>query len=219
MTQTVDDNVSHTASSLVDIVRERPGIHFRSLARQARISSMGQLRHHVDSLRRRGILIEVEDGRYKRFFLAGSHPPAVRRTLARFSRPVPQRIGKLLLWRPMSRAELRRSLGCADSTLGYHLSRMSLNGDIVKTDSSMRCRYALADPETVRVALIIQSSGSSPPAREGERGSQDVAASVPAERPAAVASVHAGEARAWPGQAGAFDSAREEKERRVAQSG
>lgn len=163
MLAAVDENLSPTASSLMDIVREKPGIHFRGLARAADITSMGQLRHHVDRLRQGGKIVEVEDGRYKRYFAAGTHPPQVRRTLARFSRPVPHRIGKLLLWRPMSRAELRRTLGCADSTLGYHLARMSLHGDLVKTGMSNRCRYSLADPESVRAALLLQENGDLPP--------------------------------------------------------
>lgn len=160
MSATEDPSLNHTASSLVGVVKDHPGIHFRELARAANISSMGQLRHHVDRLRQRGVLIEVQDGRYKRFFVTGTHPPAVRKTLARFSRPVPQRIAKLLLWRPMTRAELRRNLGCADSTLGYHLTRMSIHGDVVKTSNSNHSRYTLADPEAVRAALVMQQSRS-----------------------------------------------------------
>lgn len=162
MSATEQTRLSHTAANLVEIVRDRPGIHFRGLARAASISSMGQLRHHVDRLMRSGVIVEVEDGRYKRFFLAGNHPPNLRRTLARFSRPVPRRIGRLLLWRPMTRGELRRTLGCADSTLGYHLARMSLHGDVVKTGASNRCRYTLADPETVRLALVLQNMDAPP---------------------------------------------------------
>jgi hypothetical protein len=136
------------------IVEENPGIHFRGLGRAANLSSMGQLRHHVDRLGHRGELIEVQDGQFKRFFVPGDHDARVRTGLARFARRVPRRIGSLLLERAMSRTELRRSLNCADSTLGYHLSRMVGTGDVTR-DRGRRCvMYSLADPGFVRQLLV-----------------------------------------------------------------
>lgn len=168
----VEPELSQIALSVLHVVRERPGIHFRELARAADISSMGQLRHHLDHLQRRGLLFEIEDGRYKRFFVAGEQPAHLRKALTRFARPVPRRIGKLLLRRPLSRTELRHGLGCADSTLGYHLTRMTYLGDVVKTGSGNGRRYALSDPVTVRQALKAHEDGALSPA-EAEAGSRD----------------------------------------------
>lgn len=153
-----EEEMSQIALSVIHVVKENPGIHFRAIARAADISSMGQLRHHVDQLQRKGAIFEIEDGRYKRFFVAGDQSPELRRALTRFSRPVPRRIGKLLLRRPLSRSELRSCLGCADSTLGYHLSRLTCLGEVVKTGTRSARRYALADPDTVRRALQTQES-------------------------------------------------------------
>lgn len=151
------------AQLLCTIVRQSPGIHFRGLARAANVSSTGQLRHHLDRLGRRGAVIEVEDGRFKRFFVPGDHDAKVRHGLARFARRVPRVIGRLLLQRTMNRTELRRSLGCADSTLGYHLSRMVSMGDLIRTPGPNCCLYSLADAEFVRELLqrhaIAQSHG------------------------------------------------------------
>ncbi|HVL88387.1 MAG TPA: ArsR family transcriptional regulator [Candidatus Thermoplasmatota archaeon] len=145
------------------VVQEQPGIHFRGLARAANLSSVGQLRHHLDRLVRRGILVELEDGGYKRFFLAGNHEPGLRPALALFARRVPRRIGTLLLVRPMSRTELRRSLGCADSTLGFHLSRMVQAQVVVKLRERNGSKYALADAETVRKVMLMRSGGVKEP--------------------------------------------------------
>lgn len=154
-----DSQVRH---ALWHVIKQRPGIHFRALGRAAGVSSLGHLRHHLDHLERRDLVVEVEDGRYKRFFLTGEQPARVRHVLARLSRPVPRRIGRLLLGRPMTRTELRRSLGCADSTLGYHLSRMIDLGDLVKDRDGNKCHYMLSEPEAVKEALALQEGVTTP---------------------------------------------------------
>lgn len=155
--------ISAASQAIRRIVMEQPGIHFRGLSRAANVSSAGQLRHHLDRLARQGILIEVEDGRYKRFFVAGAHDAKLRPGMARFARAVPRLIAKLLLVNPMNRTELRRSLGCADSTLGYHLSRMVQLGDLAKSRGANCCRYSLTSEEQVRKML---TQGAEPdPAR------------------------------------------------------
>lgn len=132
-------------ANLLRIVREQPGIHFRALGRQAGLTSSGQLRHHLDRLADLGALAEVKDGRFSRFFSGGDDDPHLRQRQARLSRPVPNLIARLLGDRPMSRTELRRRLGCADSTLGYHLNRLVQVGDIQRRIGPNGHEYALSD--------------------------------------------------------------------------
>lgn len=150
--------VSEVRQRICDVVSDEPGIHFRGLGREANISSAGQLRHHLDRLNRTGRLVEIADGRYKRFFVAGEQDPETRPEIARFARVVPRRIARLLLASPMNRTELRRSLGCADSTLGYHLARMVRMGDLAKTRGSNCCNYSLTSKDFVRKILTKQTS-------------------------------------------------------------
>lgn len=157
-----DRRRSPVAQRILHIVRGQPGIHFRGLERAAGLTSAGQLRHHLDHLRRRGHIIEVSDGGFLRFFAAGEHDRRLRTSMARFARPVPRRIAKLLLRSEMNRTELRSSLGCADSTLGYYLERMHQQGDLIKEPRKARCYYALADPESVRRVLAAQQGGAGP---------------------------------------------------------
>jgi DNA-binding transcriptional ArsR family regulator len=133
-------------ANLLRIVREQPGIHFRALGRQAGLTSSGQLRHHLDRLADLGAIAEVKDGRFSRFFGGGDEDPNQRARQARLSRPVPNLIARLLADRPMSRTELRRRLGCADSTLGYHLNRLVQVGDIQRRIGPGGHEYVLADP-------------------------------------------------------------------------
>ncbi|MCA1819364.1 MAG: winged helix-turn-helix transcriptional regulator [Thermoplasmatota archaeon] len=139
------------------IVQQNPGIHFRGLCRAASLTSTGQLRHHLDRLARRGIVSEVADGRYRRYFPA-SHASDLQPQLARLSRPLPRRIVRLLTTGPQSRTAMRRALACPDSTLGYHLHRMLAQGDLVQQREVRGCSYALADPERVRRILAAQES-------------------------------------------------------------
>lgn len=148
------------ALRLQGIVKSNPGIHFRALGRAAGVSSVGQLRHHIDRLQHDGLVVEVPEGRFKRFFASGQHEPKLRPALARFARHVPRLVGRLLLRQPMNRTELRRTLGLADSTLGYHLARMVRLGDLVKDRGNNRCTYSLADPDLAR--QVFQHAGPFP---------------------------------------------------------
>jgi DNA-binding HxlR family transcriptional regulator len=174
--------VSQVGLAIRRAVKEQPGIHFRGLGRAAQVTSAGQLRHHLDRLERQGLIVEIEDGRYKRFFVAGDQDPKLRAEMARFSRAVPRRIAKLLLVNPMNRTELRRSLGCADSTLGYHLTRMVQLGDLARTRGPSSCLYSLTSQDTVRKMLTIQGALSDPGLGPAAPGLEPV--SVPAPAPA-----------------------------------
>jgi DNA-binding MarR family transcriptional regulator len=156
--------VSPVSLSIRQAVKMQPGIHFRGLGRAAHVTSAGQLRHHLDRLERQGLIVEVADGRYKRFFVAGQQDPRLRAEMARFSRPVPRLIAKLLLSNPMNRTQLRRSLGCADSTLGYHLARMVALGDLARIRNPTACLYSLTNGEGVRRMLQAATSAATPAA-------------------------------------------------------
>jgi hypothetical protein len=65
---------------------------------------------------------------------------------------------------PMNRTELRRSLGCADSTLGYHLARMIQMGDLAKSRGPNCCRYSLTSEELVRKMMLLQEGEDPVPA-------------------------------------------------------
>lgn len=156
---------SGVADRIHSIVRERPAIHFRGLKRAADVSSNGQLRHHIDQLESENLILELEDGGYTRFFITGQHTPEVRRGLARFARRVPRVIARLLLDGSMIRTELRQALGCADSTLGYHLNRMLEQGDIQRDRNDGQSLYSLTEPEFVRRILAEFE--------DIDRGSQD----------------------------------------------
>ena len=176
--------VSPVGLAIRAAVKQNPGIHFRGLGRAARVTSAGQLRHHLDRLEHQGLLVEIEDGRYKRFFVAGDQDPKLRAEMARFSRAVPRRIAKLLLVNPMNRTELRRSLGCADSTLGYHLTRMVQLGDLARTRGPSSCLYSLTSQETVRKMLTIQGALSDPGLDPMVPGLDETLAAAPGPGPA-----------------------------------
>lgn len=149
----LSESASGVAGRIQTIVRNRPAIHFRGLKRAADVSSNGQLRHHINQLERDNMLMELEDGGYTRFFITGQHPPELRRGLTRFARRVPRVIARLLLGSSMIRTDLRQALGCADSTLGYHLNRMLEQGDIQRDRDDGRALYSLTAPDLVRRIL------------------------------------------------------------------
>src|SRR6185436_6168269 len=104
----------------------------------------------------------------------GDEDPNQRARQARLSRPVPNLIARLLADRPMSRTELRRRLGCADSTLGYHLNRLVQVGDIQRRIGPNGHEYALSDSTVAPPELPWRrpptAAGSAPTEQAGAAG-------------------------------------------------
>lgn len=158
-------------------IRDNPGIHFRALSREAGLTSTGQLRHHIDALLRAGKIEEIAEGRYRRYFAQAAYTPRVRDAIARFARSMSFQIGQLLLEGPLTRTQLRRTLGCADSTLGYHLDRMIRYGDLIKERRNDGCVYALPPDPEIRLALTELAN------QEGVSAAPAAVASVPNAHP------------------------------------
>jgi predicted transcriptional regulator len=146
-----------TTQRILELVESSPGLHFRGLLRQAGLTSTGQLRYHVDRLVRAQKIMEVDDGGFTRYFAAGTYDRRFRDELVRLARPLPRRVARLLLQQEMTRTSIRRQLDCADSTLGYYLSRMEQEGLVERRRTTSRNRYALVDPAGVRRVLALQA--------------------------------------------------------------
>lgn len=171
---------SPVSQAICRIVQARPGIHFRDLGRAAGLPSAGQLRHHLDRLRRQGLVLEFADGRYRRYFALQGHDARLRGPICRFARPIPQRIGRALLAGPLNRTALRRTLDLADSTLGYHLARMVAAGDLARTKGVNCCNYSLVDADLVREVVHLQATALDP--ADARVRSDALPASPPAPR-------------------------------------
>lgn len=123
MTDPLHERIEHA-------VRGNPGVHFRALGRVVGVESSGQLRHHLDRLLRDKRILETQEGRFKRYFSAQYNADLIPHILV-LCRPVPNAIVSALQAEgPMARTDLRRRLGVADSTLGYHLKRLLAHGDV-----------------------------------------------------------------------------------------
>lgn len=107
-----------------------PGMHFRGLGRRIGVTSSGQLRHHLDVLAKENVVVEVREGKFVRYYLAGQEPKDLQ-VHAMLSRPVPNHIVRALQTGPMKRSTLRTIIGKSDTTMAYHLDRL-LRADVVR---------------------------------------------------------------------------------------
>lgn len=174
---------SPVGDHLCRIIHDQPGIHFRALERAASLQSTGQLRHHIDQLQRCGTVVEVSDGGFHRFFIAKDHDRRLRQRMVRFARPLAYRVARTLLRHEHSRTEIRRALGCADSTLGYYLNRMEEAGDIVRREGPRGPVYALADPQAVREVLEARGGLTPTPSEEVVKQRPATSGSAPSPAP------------------------------------
>jgi predicted transcriptional regulator len=139
-----------------ELVSESPGLHLRDLARRLNIDVRTAL-YHLDQLRKHGLVAEIEEGRFKRYFprTANGRKAEVvdardKPVLGLLRKKVPLYVTlRLLTGDPASHGDLQAQAGVSGSTLSYHLGRMDRVGMLTKQDGA----YALRDPE--RVAHLL----------------------------------------------------------------
>ena len=87
-------------------IKKNPGTHLRELQRRLSVSSMGNLEHHMGTLKRLDLVVEKSEGGYKRYYPV--HGAVANKELLAFLRQkVPRRIVILIL-------EKMRKDGCLE---------------------------------------------------------------------------------------------------------
>ena len=148
-------NLGYSAQRLLQLVRQRPGIHLREAQRQTGLG-LGDTVYQLRKLVSLGLVGSSMMGKYKRYYPAsiGAYERKLFSTLLVPSR---RRILLLLLAnRESSLTEIAAKLNLSKSTINWHL-RILLSDDIVKIEPKNELgpnpRYQLVEPTTV-TALV-----------------------------------------------------------------
>jgi predicted transcriptional regulator len=141
---------------LYELVAGTPGLHLRELARLLDVDVRTAL-YHLQHLERHGLIGEVEEGRYKRYFPKTTNGRSREIVDAR-DKPVLSLLRKriplavtlaLLTKRSSTHADLLEHAPVAPSTLSYHLGKMARAGILDREGAEYRLR------EPSRVATLL----------------------------------------------------------------
>ena len=153
-----------TRRAIYNLVLSQPGLHLREIQRQLGMH-VNLVEYHIHQLIASELVMSVQQGGYNRFFpaqAAGADRQVDRltsqekRVLGLMRQPMPLRIMVYLLATGNSQhRDICDHLGCAPSTLTYHMKKMVKVQVIVQTTAGEGKGYHLTDRRSVARLLML----------------------------------------------------------------
>ena len=139
---------------IYELIEEFPGLHMREIKRRTDMS-MNLVRYHLGQLKKYGVVEEVEEGEYKRYYPKQGERRVDfedKRYLALLREEIPLSVVVYLLSEdePVSHGDIKEELDIAASTLSYHLKKMRKKGLLEKQGRE----YWLSEPEVISNLLV-----------------------------------------------------------------
>jgi predicted transcriptional regulator len=155
-----------TRRSIYELVSSQPGLHLREIARRLGMH-INLVEYHLGHLIRSELVVEVRDAGYSRYFPTG--PPGggagagadrltsqEKRVLALLRQPMPLRIIVYLVAAGRAQhRELCAHLGCAPSTLTYHMQRLVAQQVASQVTAGEGKGYSLVDRRGIARLLML----------------------------------------------------------------
>lgn len=113
-----------TRRQIYHFILKYPGIHLRNLFRRLDLSE-STIRHHVDYLKKRGLILKESKSGYSRFFVSNKFGVEEKKLLMVLRQDVPRNIILcLLVYTGVSQVELSIELGKDPKTISLHLKKL-----------------------------------------------------------------------------------------------
>jgi len=153
-----------TRRAIYELVSSQPGLHLREIQRRLGMH-INLVEYHLGHLIRSELVVEVKDAGYSRYF--PTSPPGEgagtdrltsqeKRVLALLRQPMPLRIIVFLLATGHAQhRELCAHLGCAPSTLTYHMRRIVAQQVASQVTAGEGKGYSLVDRRGVARLLML----------------------------------------------------------------
>ena len=153
-----------TRRAIYNLVLNQPGLHLREIQRQLGMH-VNLVEYHLHHLISSELVVSVHQGGYNRFFPAqapgaGSHVDRLtsqeKRVLGMMRQPMPLRIMVYLLATGTAlHKDICQHLGCAPSTLTYHMKKLVRTQIVVQKTAGDGKGYHLADRRGVARLLML----------------------------------------------------------------
>jgi predicted transcriptional regulator len=143
-----------TRREIFELITDFPGLHFREILRRLDISS-GNLNYQLNYMVKHDILVTIQDGNLKRYYITGKVKGMEKRILACLRNETSRGLVLYLLLNPNSEFnEIASNFDLAPSKLAYHLTKL-LDKDIIEKKKKGRTTlYKITDEGAVANVLI-----------------------------------------------------------------
>lgn len=147
-----------TRRMIFELITDFPGLHFREILRRLDISS-GNLNYQLNYMVKHDILVDIQDGNLKRYYLIGKVKSKEKRILACLRNETSRGLVLFLLLNPDSKFnELTSNFNLAPSKLAYHLKKLLDKKIIEKKRKGRTTLYKVVDEESIANVLISYKS-------------------------------------------------------------
>jgi predicted transcriptional regulator len=132
-----------------------PGVHFRGLLNELEYAQ-GTLQYHLRWLADEGMIEVSDDGKYTRYYPAAEFDEIDRAVMNALRRKYSRRIlAQLLADGPLSTTELSDRLDKAQSTVSWHLSKLTEADLVTKERDGRSVVYEVSDPSRVEYLYTV----------------------------------------------------------------
>ncbi|UCG70314.1 MAG: winged helix-turn-helix transcriptional regulator [Thermoplasmata archaeon] len=143
-----------TRREIFELISNFPGLHFREILRRLDTSS-GNLNYQLNYMIKHDILVGIQDGNLKRYYLIGKVKGKEKRILACLRNETSRGLVLFLLLNPNSKFnELSLNFDLAPSKLAYHLKKLLDKEIIEKKRKGRTTLYKVVDEESIANVLI-----------------------------------------------------------------
>ncbi|MEM0448775.1 MAG: helix-turn-helix domain-containing protein [Methanomassiliicoccales archaeon] len=140
-------------------IKSHPGTYLREMERELGMET-GVLSYHLRYMEKRNVIRVEDDGYWKRYFPSDRFHIRDRRTISVLMQPTPRRIVMyLLIHGKSSYNQILQEIGCAKSTLSYHLKRMVNRGILSLEKRDRESWYDIRDADATADLIIAMREG------------------------------------------------------------
>jgi predicted transcriptional regulator len=144
-----------TRMEIYDFAKNNPGIHFRGICSTLDLP-IGVVQYHLNVLTRAGLLQVHSDGQCRRYFEANAYAEADMQTISLLRHDTARRIiAALLQSSPMLHKNLAQKVGLSSQALTWQMNQLKQTGLIEAEQEGMSVNYALKQPNTASVKLLL----------------------------------------------------------------
>ena len=139
---------------IFQLISKNPGLHFRDIQRRLKIGT-GSLSYNLDQLIKAGLLRNVQDGEYLRYYTFDEIKDEEKRILELVRRKTIRRILLFLLQcKKCNNEEMSTFLQISPSTVSWHIKKLVEAEVLTAKSKGRRTFYSINSPEVAKNVLI-----------------------------------------------------------------
>jgi predicted transcriptional regulator len=144
---------------LLDIVKNKPGIHFREIQRDAEVA-MGELEYHLQVLEKLELISKTVSKGYTRYYPAYELGTDDKRIMGQLRQEKLRDIVLFLLSRDeTNHKDISKHFSLFKSTTSFYMEKLLAAGIVTKKKEGRNVIYEVKEPEKILRLILIYKKG------------------------------------------------------------